>query len=93
MADMPSGSQPSPGKFARAVSAQIRAAMALRRISGAQLASKAERSQSYISKRLRDESAFTANDVEIICEVLGVDLLDLLRAAVMASRRQGLPRS
>ena len=88
MADVPSGSQPKPGPFARAVSAQIRSAMALRQISGTQLASKSGRSQSYMSKRLREESSFTANDVEDICGVLGVDLLELLRAAVLASRRQ-----
>lgn len=87
MADVPSGSQPKPGAFARAVSAQIRSAMAVRQISGAQLASKTGRSQSYISKRLRGDSSFTANDVEDICEALGVDLLELLRASVMASRR------
>ena len=87
MADVPSGKQPEPGPFARAVSAQVRSAMALRQVSGAQLASRTGRSQSYISKRLRGESSFTANDAEDICEVLGVDLLDLLRAAVLASRR------
>lgn len=87
VAGVPSGSQPKPGPFALAVSAQVRSAMALRQISGAQLASKAERSQSYISKRLRGDASFTANDVEDICEALGVDLLDLLAAAVRASRR------
>jgi transcriptional regulator with XRE-family HTH domain len=87
VADVPSGSQPQPGPFARAVSAQVRSAMALRRISGAQLASKTGRSQSYISKRLRGDASFTANDCEDICEVLGVDLLELLRGAVLASRK------
>jgi len=84
---VPSGKQPEPGPFARAVSAEIRSAMARQRMSGAQLAAKTDRSQSYISKRLRDESSFTANDVEDICEVLGEDLFELLRAAVLASRR------
>jgi hypothetical protein len=35
---MPSAPQPAPGKFARAVSAQVRSSMARQRISGAQLA-------------------------------------------------------
>jgi transcriptional regulator with XRE-family HTH domain len=82
MSIMPSGSQPEPGKFARAISAQVRSSMARQRISGAQLATKSGRSQSYISKRLRDEASFTANDVEAICEVLGEDLLRLVTAAV-----------
>lgn len=84
---MPSGSQPSPGPFARGVSAEIRSAMARQRMSGSALAAATSRSQSYLSKRLRDEVAFTANDVEDICEVLGEDLFELLRAAVLASRR------
>jgi transcriptional regulator with XRE-family HTH domain len=83
---VPSGKQPEPGKFARAVSAQIRSSMAAQRISGAQLAAMAGLSRSYTSKRLRDEAAFTANDVEAICEALGEDLLQLLSAAV---RRMG----
>lgn len=87
---MPSGKQPESGKFARAISAEIRSAMARQRMSGAQLASKTDRSQSYISKRLRDEVAFTANDVEDICEVLGEDLLGLVSAAVRAA---GLTRN
>jgi transcriptional regulator with XRE-family HTH domain len=85
---MPSGSQPAPGPFARAVSAEIRIAMARHRVSGAELARNADRSQSYLSKRLRDEVAFTANDVADICQVLGEDLETLLVAAVRASRRR-----
>lgn len=87
---MPSGKQPESGKFARAISAEIRSAMARQRMSGAQLAIKTDRSQSYISKRLRDEVAFTTNDVEDICEVLGEDLLGLVAAAVRAA---GLTRN
>jgi transcriptional regulator with XRE-family HTH domain len=82
---MPSGKQPESGKFARAISAEIRSAMARQRMSGAQLAIKTDRSQSYISKRLRDEVPFTANDVEDICQVLGEDLLGLVAAAVKAA--------
>lgn len=84
---MPSGKQPESGPFARAVAEEIRSAMARRRISGAELARSSGRSQSYLSKRLRDEVAFTANDVEDICKVLGEDLLTLLHAAVRASRQ------
>lgn len=86
MAIMPSGKQPIPGPFARAVSDEIRLALTRHRVSGSQLATMTGRSQSYMSKRLRNESSFTANDVEDICEVLGEDLLALLRKAVMASR-------
>lgn len=84
---MPSKAQPAPGPFARAVSDEVRLAMTRHRVSGSQLAEMVERSQSYISKRLRNEAQFTANDVEDICRVLKEDLLQLLGRAVHASRR------
>lgn len=85
---MPSGFQPTPGPFAQAIAAEIRSAMGRRQVSGAQLARDTDRSQSYLSKRLRAEVPFSANDVEDICEALDVDLGTLLIAAVRASRRQ-----
>lgn len=84
---MPTGTQPPPGPLSRAVSAEVRQAMARQRVSGAELARKAGRSPSYISKRLRDEASFTSNDVEDIVQALGVDLMALVVAAVEASRR------
>lgn len=84
--NMPSGSQPAPGPFARALSAEVRSVMARKQISGAQLATRVERSNSYISKRLRADAAFTANDIEAICKALDEDLLSVLAAAVRASR-------
>jgi len=81
MTIMPSGKQPAPGRFARAISAQVRSSMARQRITGAKLASMTGRSPSYISKRLRDEAALTANDCEDICEALGEDLVALIIAA------------
>lgn len=82
---MPTGKQPESGPFARAISAEFRASMARQRISGPQLAEMSGRSQSYLSKRLRDEVPFTANDMEAICAALGEDLLHLVHAAVRAS--------
>lgn len=86
--DMPLRSQPLPGPFARAVSDQIRHALTDHRLSAAKLARMIDRSQSYMSTRLRNEACFTANDVEAICNALGEDLLSLLRDAVAASRRR-----
>lgn len=71
---MPIGKQQQSGRFARATSAEVRAAMARKRVSGAQLSAKIEMSQSYLSKRLRDDFPFTLNDVEAICKALDEDL-------------------
>jgi hypothetical protein len=46
MTDMPSGKEPNPGHFARAISDEIRMAMTRHRVSGTQLASMIGRSQS-----------------------------------------------
>lgn len=94
MADVPRGSQPQPGLFAVAISDEVRLAMTRHRVSGTQLAAMINRSQSYISKRLRNESAFTATDVELICQALHEDLLALvIRAATtVRSAQKGPPR-
>ncbi|QIG57708.1 helix-turn-helix DNA binding domain protein [Arthrobacter phage Shoya] len=94
MADVPSGKQSESGDFACALSAAIRWSMTRQRISGAQLAERTSRSQSYISKRLRDEVPFTANDIEEICKVLNEDLVQLVvSAARAAAARKGAGRA
>lgn len=95
MADVPRGSEPKPGKFAVAISDEIRLAMTRSRASGSQVAAMAGRSQSYISKRLRNEAAFSPDDVESICLGLHEDLLALvIRAAttVRSTQKTGPPR-
>lgn len=72
---MPSGKEAPSGPLARATSAEIRAEMSRRRISGTRLAAAAGLSQSYMSHRLRDQAPFTLNDIEAICEALGHDVL------------------
>jgi len=86
MSSVPKGSEPAPGAFALAVSEEMRLALTRHRMSGAQLAVKIQRSQSYISKRLRGEASFSANDVAAACEVMGEDLLRFLTAAVRGMR-------
>ena len=84
---VPSGTAPTPGPLSRACSAEIRQAMARQRMTGAELARATGRSQSYMSKRLRDEASFTTNDIEDIVAALDEDLLRFVHAVVMASRR------
>jgi len=86
MTNMPAGKEPQPGPFAVAVSIEVRHLLTDRMVSGNQLAGLIGRSQSYMSKRLRGESSFTANDVEAICRVLNQDLLELLTAAIKRMR-------
>lgn len=48
--------------------------MAEYRITAQDLAKKAKLSRSYLGKRLRDESSFTVNDIDAICEALDIEL-------------------
>lgn len=88
--NMPPRKSSGPGVLARAVSAEIRAAMGRARMSGNQLATHTRRdgatglSQNYISKRLRDEADFTLNDVEMICDILGEDFTAIMTSAAEA---------
>lgn len=75
---MPSGTQGPSGDFAKAIAAQVREAMARHRISGSKLAARIGVSQSYLSKRLRDEAPLSLNDVEDICAALGEDAKALI---------------
>jgi len=47
-------------------------------MSGAQLARAIDRSEMYVSRRLRGETAFDLDDLERIADVLGVTAMDLL---------------
>ena len=81
---MPKTFAPDPGRLSRAVSAEIRAELARQRVTVVELAARIGRSQNYLSKRLRDESALTIDDVEAICRALSVPYGALLRTALEA---------
>jgi len=70
---MPSGKQPVAGPLARAFSAHVRMVMARDRVTAQVLAESIGISRSYLGKRLRDEVPFTLNDVELICQAMGID--------------------
>lgn len=74
--------QPESGPLARAISAEVRAAMGVHRISGMGLAGLTGMSQNYVAKRLRDQASFTVNDIEIICKALGEDLSEMWANAI-----------
>ena len=82
---MPTGKQPEAGPFARAISAEFRSVIGRRQMSGQELANLSGLSRSYLTKRLRDEAAFTANDIEAICGALELSHMGVLHSAVRAA--------
>lgn len=57
-------------------------------MSGARLALAANMSQNYLAKRLRDELAFTLNDVERIAGALDLDCSVLVAEVAIAYERE-----
>lgn len=68
--------------LARSVSAALRGELARHRMSGAAVSLAAGLSQTYVSKRLRDEVPFTLNDVELLCKALGIDYVLFMEFAL-----------
>lgn len=83
---MSASKSPEPGPLAKAASAEIRAEMARQRMTGRDLAAKTDRSQNYTAKRLRDEYAFTLDEVDAIAKALGTTYEILMRAATERMR-------
>lgn len=79
MALFPDGAR-SP--LARAVSAEVRSLMAARRVTGRTLASAIGlKSHNYLAVRLRDEKAFSLDDLELIAAYFSVDPATLISDA------------
>ena len=85
---VPAVKQQESGPFAKAISAEVRAALARQRLTAKELAHRAGISESYLGKRLRDIAPLTANDFEAICKALGEDILPFIAAALEAARSQ-----
>jgi hypothetical protein len=71
---VPAGKQPSPSPLAREFSAHVRMVMGRDGVTTQGLALKLGISRTYLGKRLRDEVPFTLNDVECICDALGIEM-------------------
>ena len=85
MEAMPSGTTPSSGPLARAISAEVRATLARQNMTVKDLAAACGLSQGYLGKRLRDEAPLNANDFESICRVLGKEVVPFVQAALEAA--------
>lgn len=80
--------QPAPiggATLRKAVAEEVRVWLARRRISGAELARRLGRSQTFVAKRLDGRQAFDVDDLEMIAVVLGVNPRELLAGLVAAA--------
>ena len=70
--------------LARAVSAEIRRVLEERGMSGNQLAKAVGMDQSTVARKLRGAHAFTLNELDSVCSVLGIKVSDLMEWAQRA---------
>jgi transcriptional regulator with XRE-family HTH domain len=84
---MPTGKQQEAGRFARAQSAEVRAALARQQMTIKELALRAGLSPSYLGKRLRNEASLTLNDLEAVCGALNEDIETFIVTALAAARK------
>lgn len=66
------------------VAEEVRALLARRMMTGADLATAIGRSPMYVSRRIRGEVAFDLDDMERLAGVFGIDVADLLPRSVGA---------
>jgi transcriptional regulator with XRE-family HTH domain len=67
-----------PSTLAGSVAAEVRAQLARRQFTGAALATAINKSEMYVSRRLRGDVAFDLIDLEQIAEFLGLKVAELL---------------
>lgn len=71
---------------AQAVPGNVRAEMARRRVTQAQLAEALGKTQQAVSARLNGRVAFDVNELHTVAEVLDIDVTDLLTAGARTQR-------
>lgn len=83
MSDEPT---PERGRLREHVAEEIRVLLARRKMSATQLARLTGLKQSSLSRRMTGETAFDMDDLEVIADVLGVSVTDLMPQRVAAAR-------
>lgn len=80
-------SGPQPGNLARVISANVKTLMTQRGVSQQQLAAAVGMPQTSISKRLRGDAKWTADDIEVVALAFEVEPTELLRPMAEVTSR------
>ena len=83
---MPTGTQPLPSPLSQHVGLALADAIASRGLSQASVAVSAGMSPSQLSRALTGKKVFTIDQIDAVCVVLGIDLIDVVSAADKATR-------
>ena len=78
---MPRGSKPPAGPLARNAAALLRAALKNAGITQAQAGEALGESQTQVGKYLRGEQALNVDQIQALCDMVGLDFHELMREA------------
>ena len=88
---MPTGTQPLPSPLSQHVGRLLSEAIAARGLAQARVAEEAGISPSQLSRALTGKKVFTLDQLDAVCDVVGVDLIDVIAAADAATPSRPRP--
>lgn len=90
---MPTGTQPLPSPLSQHVGRLLSDAIAARGLAQARVADEAAISPSQLSRALTGKKVFTLDQLDAVCSVIGVDLIEIVSAADAATKSRPLPKA
>ncbi|KQQ65734.1 helix-turn-helix domain-containing protein [Microbacterium sp. Leaf320] len=90
---MPTGTQPLPSPLSQHVGLLLSDAIAHRGLAQARVADETGISPSQLSRVLTGKKVFTLDQLDAVCAVIGVDLIEIISAADTATKSRPLPKS
>jgi len=88
---MPTGTQPLPSPLSQHVGRLLGDAIAGRGLAQARVAVEAGISPSQLSRALAGKKVFTIDQLDAVCSVIGLDLIDVIAAADAATKTRPRP--
>jgi transcriptional regulator with XRE-family HTH domain len=89
---VPTGTQPLPSPLSQHVGRLLADAINARALAQNQVAEQSGISPAQLSRVLSGKKVFTLDQLDAVCAVVGVDLIDIVSAADAATRARPLPR-
>ncbi|NJI61149.1 helix-turn-helix transcriptional regulator [Microbacterium oxydans] len=83
---MPTGTQPLPSPLSQHVGLLLSEAISDRGLAQARVADEAGISPSQLSRALTGKKVFTLDQLDAVCDVIGVDLIEVIAAADAATK-------
>lgn len=90
---MPTGTQPLPSSLSQHVGRLLSDAIVSRGLAQARVAEEASISPSQLSRALTGKKVFTLDQLDAVCSVIGVDLIEIVSAADAATKSRPLPKA